>query len=237
MPSRRTLVVTLLLALPLAGFGTWVLYGSQWLRVERVSVHWSSGPQKLAPHQIRSVARIRVGSPLASLDKGAVRNRLLAELPRLASVEVVRGWPDGVTVKVTERRALVLLTTRDGYAEVDADGVVFAAGVPRRRGVPLLELPLEPGPSLRRFGEDRIRQAAVAATASLPEAVRRDTRTVRATSYDAISLELTGNRTVRWGSADDSAAKAEVLALLMEASPGAAHFDVSVPSAPAVAPG
>jgi cell division protein FtsQ len=60
---------------------------------------------------------------------------------------------------------------------------------------------------------------------------------VRATSYDAISLELSGDRTVLWGSAEDSAAKAAALLAAMEAAGDARHFDVSAPSAPAVAEG
>lgn len=70
---------------------------------------------------------------------------------------------------------------------------------------------------------------------SLPPAVARDTRVVKVRSYDDISLELSGGRTVAWGSAEDGVAKSRTILALMKASPGARHFDVSVPTAPASA--
>ncbi|MGK5532909.1 cell division protein FtsQ/DivIB [Streptomyces sp. URMC 129] len=238
LPRRpRLLLLVLALTLLVGGFGTWVLYGSDWLRVERVSVHWTEGPRRLTEDQIVAAAGISLGTPLASLDQEAVADRMLAELPRLASVDVVRGWPNGVSLKVREREAEVLIPDGDRYAEVDADGVRFGEVDEAVAGVPLLDLDLEDSPSTRRFGEDRVRREAVGVAAALPESVRRDTRVIRVTSYDSITLELSGDRTVRWGSAEDSAAKAEALGVVMQAARDARHFDVSVPSAPAVVGG
>ncbi|WP_049574657.1 cell division protein FtsQ/DivIB [Streptomyces sp. SBT349] len=233
----RLLAALLVLAVALGGFGAWALYGSDWLRVERVSVRWQEGPRVLTEEQVLGAAGVALGSPMASLDKGAVSDRLLAELPRLESVDVVRGWPHGVSLKVTERRALALVPGGGGYTEVDREGVLFGEREEAEPGVPLLELELTDSPSLRRFGEDRIRRAAVSVVAALPEGVRGDTRMVRVTSYDSITLELSGDRVVRWGSAEDSAAKADALVAVMNAADGARHFDVSAPSAPAVSGG
>ncbi|WP_326599505.1 cell division protein FtsQ/DivIB [Streptomyces sp. NBC_01803] len=238
LPRRpRLLLLVLVLTLVVGGFGTWVLYGSDWLRVERVSVRWTEGPRKLTEERILAAAGVSLGSPMASLDQDAVRDRTLAALPRLASVQVVRGWPHGVSLKVREREAEVLIPDGDGYAEVDADGVRFGEVAEAVAGVPLVELDLEDSASTRRFGEDRVRRAAVTVAAALPESVRRDTRVIRVTSYDSITLELSGDRTVRWGSAEDSAAKAEALGVVMHAADDARHFNVSVPTAPAVAGG
>lgn len=236
LPGPRALAFLLVMAL-LGGFCCWAVYGSGWLRVERVAVHWREGPRKLTGYQIRTAARVPLDIPMASLDKEAVRERLLTGLPRLAAADVVRGWPDGVTLKVTERETVLLLRTPGGYREVDAGGLPFADAAGTPVGVPLLALEPEEGPSLRRFGEPRLRRAAATVAGALPRSVHRDTEVVRVVSYDAIVLELSGGRTVRWGSAERSAAKAEALMTVMKAAPGAAHFDVSVPSAPAVSGG
>ncbi|MDT0309180.1 FtsQ-type POTRA domain-containing protein [Streptomyces sp. DSM 44917] len=234
----RLLLAALVLALLLGGFGGWTLYGSDWLRVERVTVHWQDGvPRRLTEEQILQAAGVPLGSPMASLDKGAIRARLLERLPRLAGAEVVRGWPHGVTLKVTERRAAVLLPEGDGFSEVDRNGVVFGETDRAATGVPLLELRLEENASLRRFGEDRIRREAVSVAVALPGDLRRATRVIRVTTYDSITLELSDGRTVRWGSAEDSEAKAEALAAVMNAAGDARYFDVSVPTAPAAAGG
>ncbi|CAM5244401.1 Cell division protein FtsQ OS=Streptomyces alboniger OX=132473 GN=ftsQ PE=3 SV=1 [Streptomyces alboniger] len=119
---------------------------------------------------------------------------------------------------------------------MDDDGVRFATVSRAPNGVPVLELALSrPGSraaSLRRFGEDRLVREAVQVADALPAAVARDTRTVKVLSYDDISLDLGGGRTVAWGSGG-GAAKARTLTALMKATPGARHFDVSAPTAPA----
>jgi cell division protein FtsQ len=53
---------------------------------------------------------------------------------------------------------------------------------------------------------------------------------VEVESVDRIRLRLTGGRTVMWGSAEDSAQKAEVLAVLLKRD--AREIDVSVPGRP-----
>lgn len=238
LPRRRTLLVLLVLAVALTGSGTWVVYGSDWLRIERVTVEWAgNGPVKLTEDQIIGAADVPVGSPLASLDTGDVRARLLDRLPRLDSAEIVRAWPRSVTLRVTERTAAVLLAAEEGYAEVDDEGVRFGHVTTATRGVPVLELDLSGSPSRHRYGEDRVLRATAAMAAGLPDALRRQIGTIRVTSYDAVTLELSGNRTVNWGSPEESGAKAEALTALMKAAGDATYFDVSVPSAPAASGG
>jgi cell division protein FtsQ len=174
---------------------------------------------------------------MATLDKEAIRRRVLTELPRVRTVEVVRAWPRGVGLKITEREAEVLVPHGTGFTEVDAEGIPFAELPQALPGVPLLEMELAEGAGLRRFGEERILLGAVSVAEGLPAALHRDTRVIRVRSYDAISLELTGNRTVLWGSPEFPEAKAVALTAVMKAVPDARQFDVSVPSAPAASAG
>lgn len=236
-PGRGLLVLALVLTALFGGFAVWALYGSQWLRVEHVSVSWTGGPRELGQAEIADAAAVPLGVPMAALDKGAISQRVLRELPRVQSVEVVRSWPSGVGLKITERQAEVLLPSGDGFTEVDAEGVAFAELPEAVAGVPLLQLDLADGAGLRRFGEDRILRGAVEVAAALPEEVREQTEAIWVRSYDGISLELTGNRTVVWGSPEYPEAKVTALTAVMKALPDAGHFDVSVPSAPAASAG
>ncbi|MFE0691841.1 FtsQ-type POTRA domain-containing protein [Streptomyces sp. JH002] len=239
LPRSRILSALLLVAaVGLAGFGAWALYGSQWLRIEKVSVSWEpESRRELTGDQVLSVAAVPLGAPMASLDKDAIEARLLAELPRLKSVRVVRAWPHGVGLKLTEREPQAQLPAPGGYAEVDDEGVRFAEIAEPLPSVPLLELDMEDSPSARRFGEERTLRDAVAVASALPGPLAGETSVIRIASYDAITLELSDDRTVRWGSPEDSPAKAEALTILMKAAPDARHFDVSVPSAPAASGG
>ncbi|MCX4761316.1 FtsQ-type POTRA domain-containing protein [Streptomyces sp. NBC_01275] len=234
-PRRLRMIIILVLAVVLLGAGgVWTLYGSQWLRVERVSV---SGTSVLTPQQVREAADVPVGSPLVSVDTRAIETRLRRELPRIDDVDVVRSWPHGIGLKVTERKPVLLVQNGSNFVEVDDEGVRFATVSEAPKGAPLLKMAVSSSgsgaASLRRFGQDRLVREAVRAVGDLPAAVAKETQALKVRSYDDISLELGGGRTVAWGSAEKGAAKARTLTALMKASPAARHFDVSVPTAPA----
>lgn len=230
MPGRRTVLVVAAVLTLLSAGGVWVLYGSTWLRVEKVAV---TGTRVLTPRQVAAGARVPMRIPLASVDTGAVAARLRAELPRIDSVTVTRAWPNEIVLKVTERKPEVLIEKGGKFIEVDGKSVRFSTVSQAPKGVPLLELDAAGSPSLRRFGTERLQREGVGVAAGLPEGIRRETRTVRVSSYDSITLELTGGRTVMWGSGEQGPTKAKVLLALMKTARGADHFDVSAPSAPA----
>ncbi|MEU2668418.1 FtsQ-type POTRA domain-containing protein [Streptomyces sp. NPDC007164] len=231
LPSRRTLIVTGVLALLLAAGAVWALYGSSWLRAEQVR---TTGVDVLTPAEVEAAAAVPIGAPLISVDTDAIADRLRQKLPRIDSVDVVRSWPHGIGLKVTERQPVLLVKKGAKFIEVDAKGVRFATVDKSPGRVPLLELKPDQSASLRRFGSARLVREAVRVAGGLPGGVAKDTEVVRVTSYDSISLQLTRGRTVIWGSGEGGPVKARVLTALMKAAPKAGHFDVSAPTAPSV---
>ncbi|RPF32834.1 cell division protein FtsQ/DivIB [Streptomyces sp. TLI_185] len=232
---RLRVIIILSVLLVLLGAGTvWLLYGSQWVRVERVSI---SGTRVLTPAQVREAAQVPVGAPMISVDTDAIETRLRRKLPRIDTVDVVRSWPHGIGLKVSERAPVLIVQKGGKFVEVDRKGVRFATVSEPPKGIPALELSTSSSQSsaasLRRFGEDRLVAEAALVARALPAAVARATETVKVRSYDDISLELGDGRTVLWGSSEKGAAKARTLTALMKAAPDARHFDVSVPTAPA----
>lgn len=217
------------MALLVAG-GIWALYGSPWLRVEKVH---TSGTDVLTHTEVETAAAVPVGAPLISVDTDGIEARLRQKLPRIDSVEVVRSWPNDIRLKVIERKPALLLEKGAKFIEVDAGGVRFATVEKAPKDVPLLELTVDQSAGTQRFGTERLMREAVRVRAELPEKVAGGIRVVRVRSYDSISLELTGGRTVMWGSGEDGTAKARALTALMKAVPKAGHFDVSAPTAPA----
>ncbi|MFF8863521.1 cell division protein FtsQ/DivIB [Streptomyces sp. NPDC015139] len=230
----RALAVLAVLVILLGAGGTWALYGSHWLRVGHVSV---SGTRVLTPAEVRAAAAVPVGAPMISVGTDTIEARLRRKLPRIDTVDVVRAWPHGIGLKVVERTPVLLVRKGGDFVEVDDDGVRFATVPDAPRGVPMLEMSVSRtgsgAASFRRFGTDRLVVEAVRVAGELPAAVARGTRAVQVRSYDAISLALADGRTVAWGSGENGRAKARALTALMKAAPGARHFDVSVPTAPA----
>lgn len=229
VPAPRVLLAVLGVALLTAGV-IWALYGSSWFRVERVK---TSGTGVLTPGEVEAIAAVPTGAPLVSVDTEAIEARLRQALPRIESVDVVRSWPHGIGLKVTERKPVLLLEKGTKFIEVDATGVRFATVDTAPKGIPRLVLDVASSPSLRRFDADRLLAEAVRVRGELPDEIARRTRVVRVTSYDSVTLELTEGRSVFWGSAEHGPVKARVLTALMKASPKAGHFDVSAPTAPA----
>lgn len=241
-PGRRTLLIAAVLVLVLGAFGVWALYASSWFRVEKVSV---DGTRVLTEDRVRAAADIPLGAPLASVDKAAAERRVRERLRRVDEVRVVRAWPHGIGLHVTERRPVLLLEkggedagSERRYVEVDAGGVRFATVEEPPQHVPVLVLePRGDAAARPRPGRGELRRAAADVVSALPEAVRQDARTVRVRSYDDVTIELTSHRTVRWGSPERGVAKAKALTAVMKAAKGADHFDVSAPTAPAVSSG
>ncbi len=221
---RRRFVQALAVLVVLAGAGAWVLLGSPFFSVRTVQV---DGARTLSADEVREVAGIPTGTALVRVDTAAAADRV-ARLPQVASVTVVRGWPDEVVVTIAQR-APVAVVEQDGTRSlVDADGLLFdtvTGDVPP--GVVPMDVPT-PGPG------DRATTAALAVVQSLPASVRTDVTEIRATGGDDVTLVLTGGRTVSWGKAGDTDRKARVLdALLDQIAAGtldeAALIDVSVP--------
>ncbi|MFF4102380.1 cell division protein FtsQ/DivIB [Streptomyces sp. NPDC001903] len=228
---RGPVLLCLLAALLLTGGGSWVLYGSSWLRVEKVT---ASGTRVLTPEQVLAAAAVPVGAPLVTVDTDEIAARVRGRLPRVDSVDVVRAWPHGIGLKVTERKPVLLIKKDAKFVEVDASGVRFDTAAKAPAGVPVLELSAAQSPSGRRFDEERLLHEAVGVAGDLPAAVAKETVQVKVGSYDSVVLELTRGRTVVWGSGEQGEAKGRALTALLKAAPKADHFDVSVPTAPAV---
>ncbi|MFF5702710.1 cell division protein FtsQ/DivIB [Streptomyces sp. NPDC012794] len=231
LPRRVRLLASLAAAVLLAAGVVWALYGSSWLRVERVTV---SGTEVLTPEQVLAAAAVPVGAPLVSVDTDEIAGRVRGRLPRVDSVDVVRSWPHGIALKVTERKPVLLIKKDGQFVEVDASGVRFDTVRQAPAHVPVLELAARDSPSARRFDAERLLREAVGIAGSLPRPIAEETLQVTVRSYDSVVLRLTKGRTVVWGSGELGEAKGKALTALLKASPKADHFDVSVPTAPAV---
>jgi cell division protein FtsQ len=222
--TRLAVTVTVTALLLLLAAAAWVVWGTSVLGVRTVEVQ---GAVRVGTDEIRTTAAIRQGTPLARLDTGAVAARI-RRLPAVLSVTVDRQWPHTVSIVVHERVPAAVELRGEGFALVDRTGTMFATVSRRPAGLPLVSAPVDAGAAALR--------AALDVLGDLPPGVARQVRTVRAGSPDDVELALTRHRTVIWGSAEQGARKAAVLAVLIDhAGRTGGHvavFDVSAPDAP-----
>ena len=218
-PSRRWLVAFLLLGVAMLGGAIWLAYFSPLLVVRQVTV---SGHQQLRSDQIVAAAGVPMGTPLARQDVEAIARRATT-LPAVRAASVSRTWPDTITVSVTERRPLLAVRQPSGFALVDPEGVAFAESGSMPHGVLLAEVNPTDRPLLQQVGT---------VAAALSGGLGKQVTVLAATDAERIRLKLKSGVKVNWGSAADSALKADIVVALLK-SGRASSIDVSSPHNPA----
>ncbi|MEA4943005.1 MAG: FtsQ-type POTRA domain-containing protein [Propionicimonas sp.] len=201
----------------LIGAAVYLVGFSPVLAVARVTI---TGTEVASRKDVSAAAQVGLGTPLVRVDTAGVAERV-AGLPPVAEVEVAREWPDGLRIAVTERVARLAVRSGTGYLVADATGVVFdtAKSLPKD----LIRVDADPADRQRLVDAGTVYSALSERTAKKVEAIE-------ARGRDSITLRLSGGQRVIWGSAEQSALKAEVIdALLPE---GGRVFDVSAPSHP-----
>ncbi len=223
---RHTAVRVLLglLALAVVGAGGWLVAFSPVLAVDTVKV---TGTDQLTPTDVETVAAVPLGTPLARLDLDAIETRVRT-LTQVEQVEASRSWPGTVTLRVVERTAVAWIAVDGQVRGIDRFGVDFRAfdEVP-----PLTEIrvdtddPRDRQQSLEGLG------AVVATLRSSAPDLLRGIAYGEAQTQDSLTFQLADGRSVRWGSAQDTERKIEVLTALI-GSVDAAEYDVSAPEQP-----
>jgi cell division protein FtsQ len=224
---RRRIAALVAAAVLLAGLGVaahLLLHHSGLAEVETVEV---TGALTVAVPDVRAAAAVEPGTPLAAVDTADVSARVGA-LPGVAAVDVGRSWPSTLRIAVTERVPVAVTRTSRGLVLVDATGLPYQAAT----GTPALPLLTFPGAG----PDDASTAAAIEVLAALPEPVRAEVLTVDVApgAVRQVSLGLTGQRRVRFGSAERVPEKAAVLAALLD-QPGTV-YDVTSPELPTVRP-
>jgi len=179
--------------------------------------------------------------PLVSVDPSAAAARI-ETLPFIASAQVSRDWPDGVTVHVTERRPVTTMANaKTGWNTLDGAGrsVLWSSARP---DLPVLVVhdakgatvpPAPVGGTVAAAAEPGLTVAR-----TLPPAFSAQVGTITVASDGTVSLTLDSSLTVLLGTTSDLTAKYEdVAAIIAHASLRGVHtIDVTVPQSPTTGP-
>jgi len=218
---RYVLVVVVLVGV--VGGGVYAVYFSETLSVQGVRVF---GEDTVTEEEVLEFAAVPTGGPLATVDLDAIQRRV-EQIAAVGAVDVSRRWPHDVQIEIEERVPVAVIDRAGVFRAVDDTGVVFnsyrraPAGLPRIQAADLAD-------------SDAL-EAAAEVLASLTAEVRLIVDHLEVDGVDEIDLVLRDGRRVRWGSAEASEQKAEVLEALLQ-QPGQV-YDVSVPGQPTTSGG
>src|SRR5206468_3529550 len=106
----------------LLGVCAWVALDSSVFALRTVTIQ---GLVRLTKQQVLDRAALPAGRSLVRIDPAAIAARV-ERLPPVANATVVRRWPHGILIKVTERRPVAVVSTGSAWRLVDINGVAFA---------------------------------------------------------------------------------------------------------------
>ncbi|MCY7326657.1 MAG: FtsQ-type POTRA domain-containing protein [Microbacteriaceae bacterium] len=181
------------------------------------------GTSRLNPDDIHSVVDGQLGTPLALIDFDRITEEL-GDFPLVRSYVTETVPPHRLIIHIVEREPVGSLATGSGFDLVDPAGVVIERSQARIPGVPLIDI--------GGAGSDSAAfDAAVEVLIALPEPVLVQLDTIVAGTRDDVQLTLAGGGAkIIWGSADDSAIKARILAAaLAQNYPNVIEYNVSAP--------
>jgi cell division protein FtsQ len=182
------------------------------------------GTTRLDPAVVTEAVSGQLGTPLALLDEGRLRDEL-AQFTGIRSYVTELVPPGTLVIHIIERTPIGVVVTPSGFDTVDAAGVVLESAATRPDALPLLQLD-ESGVEGTGF------EAIVAVLIALPPDVLARVDSIVARTRDDVTLTLAGtDQRVVWGSAADSGRKADILAALLArfATAGPGEYDVSAP--------
>jgi cell division protein FtsQ len=214
-------VLLLLASMGIAGGVTWALFDSTLFAVRSVAV---TGTRLVPESEVLTAAAVKPGTPLIRVSTAQVAARVLT-IRQIIGVQVTKTWPDRLLIAVRERiSALAVAVPGGSFDLIDANGVVVQSAPGRPPGLPLY-VTTAAASSLR---DDPDVAAAAAVLGELPAALRSSVTAVVVPGPDQVTLTLGSGVTIVWGGADDAAAKAKELAILMQTR--ARYYDVSSPA-------
>jgi cell division protein FtsQ len=229
--SRWRAAFFVLALVGIVGAAGWALLGSRLLVVRVITV---TGTHLVSAGQVRAAADVPAGTPLIRIDPGQVATRVEA-IQQVASAQVTKDWPDGLSITVRERVAVIAVpASGGGYDLLDRDGVIVTSSASKPAPMPLL-VTSAAGRQLRgNQGVATVAQVLAVLPSWLSHQVSRVSvrepdggRAQIAGLAPVVTLYLSGGQTVVWGDAGSSGVKARELAILMRGQ--ATYYDLSAP--------
>ncbi|WIE62871.1 FtsQ-type POTRA domain-containing protein [Curtobacterium sp. MCLR17_032] len=166
------------------------------------------GTDRVDAAEVRAALSGQIGTPLARIDLGEVKQQI-AGFPLIESYVTEEEPPHTLVVTVTERTPVVAVKSGKSFDLVDPAGIVVQSMTKRPSGMPVADI------GRAKLGSTVFRTMTEVVLA-MPASVRDQVSGIAASTSDDVTLTMSDGSSVVWGSPDESAAKATLLAALVK---------------------
>ena len=202
----------------------WIIAASPLFALDGAKIELSGVSGEISAGDVQAVLDSHVGDSLLTMNVPHIANQL-RDITGVRDATVERVWPQGLRVTLVARDPVAAIPAGEQFVLLDADAVKVGTVDAVPVGLPIVDVPL---------GDARVLDAALAVIRSLPAAVLERMEGLGAQTADSVTFSLREGPRVEWGSADDSALKAQVLTVLLDSgqAPAGTVVDVSAPTLP-----
>lgn len=192
----------------------WALYQSRWFLIEDIKVQ---GVKRLNQARVIQLADVQIGQPLISANPGKISRRL-EKITQIKSVQVERGWPHSVLLKVTERSPVAVSVAKSGLNLIDDEGML--AGTTAKK------------PKRMRIIFAKPNSAAMKSAVQIALAIPQTWKVSKITAEypNSVVATLTSGETIIFGSGEQARLKVRVARSLLFNK--FTHINVSTPTNP-----
>ena len=202
----------------------WAFFMSPLFALDPAKIELSGLSNEIDATTVTGVLDSYDGQSLALLNVPHVSDQL-RNVKGVLDAKVERVWPAGLRVTLVPRHPVAVIASATGFALLDADAIQVGLVDKAPADLPLVTVPV---------GDVRVLAAVLDVIRNLPADLLGRVSGIAAQTEDTVSFDLRDGPHIEWGSAEDSALKAQVLQVMLASSsaPRAGVIDVSAPTLP-----
>lgn len=180
----------------------------------------------VSPAAVDEVVSAHAGTSLVMLNTGDIAAQIEG-LVGVRDVTITRVWPAGLRIEIMSSEPVAAIPQGESFLLVDDRGETVNTADAAPEQLPVITIPVGTGGT-------RILEGVLDVVDEIPVSLRDRVEGIEARTEDSIRFVLRDGPRVEWGSGEQSALKAEVLAALLnsEQTSDVDVIDVSAPSLP-----
>jgi cell division protein FtsQ len=201
------------------------------IKRERITV---SGIKNVKRDEVIKALNLPEGATIFTISTRELGKRILQN-PWIRSVKVGRRFPNGLIIKVTERKPLALISFDESAFLVDGEGfVIKAVSEDKAPEIPLIHdlslKPVKPGEKIK----NTTLENALKILAFLPQSIYKKTKVVSASKVERITLYTDAGLEILFGSSEKVEKKVKVLSEILKREEKLIFVDLRAPENPVV---